>query len=58
MIITFPKSQRDEGELAPTYYEDHLLERVSALEIRLSQLSEQLGFGYEFLLKQAKTVEK
>lgn len=58
MIITFPKSQRDGDEIAPSYYEDHLLERVSAVEFRLAQLTEQITAGYEIILKQAKTAEK
>ncbi len=58
MIITFPKSQRNEEEIEPSYYEDHLLERVSLLEFRLAQVTEQVLSGYEFILKQAKAAER
>ncbi len=59
MIITFPPSLRHEEEqVSPTFYEDHLLERVSLLEFRLKQLSEQLAMSYEFISRQSTFFEK
>ena len=47
MIVVLPPSARHENIIAPTFYEDHLLERVSALELRLSQALEQLSRACE-----------
>ncbi|MGI8670322.1 MAG: tetratricopeptide repeat protein [Aridibacter sp.] len=58
MIVTVPPSLRHEEELIPSFYEDHLLERVSLLEFRLAQISEQLGMAYEFIYKQKEIFEK
>lgn len=59
MIVTFPTSQRHEEEIVPpSYYEDHLLERVSLLEFRLKQVSEQLAMAYEFISRQSELFEK
>ena len=58
MIITIPKSLRRQEEVTPSYYEDHLIERVSVLEFRVAQLAEQLAMGYEFISRQSKTAEE
>lgn len=59
MIVTFPPNLRREvEEVPPSYYEDHLLERVSLLEFRLKQLSEQLAMAYEFISRQSEFFEK
>ncbi len=59
MIVTFPPNLRHEiEEISPSYYEDHLLERVSLLEFRLKQLSEQLAMAYEFISRQSEFFEK
>ncbi len=58
MIITVPQSLRHEEEITPSYYEDHLLERVTLLELRLSQVTEQLAMAYEFIAKQSESFEK
>ncbi len=58
MIVTLPPSQKHEVGVSPTYYEDHLLERVTLLEFRLTQVSEQLAMAYEFISKQAESFEK
>ncbi|NNE99084.1 MAG: tetratricopeptide repeat protein, partial [Pyrinomonadaceae bacterium] len=58
MIVTFPKSLRHQEEITPSYYEDHLLERISVLEFRLAQLAEQLAMGYELISRQAKSAEE
>lgn len=58
MIVTFPKSLRHQDEITPSYYEDHLLERISVLEFRVAQLAEQLAMGYEFISRQSKTSDE
>ncbi len=59
MIVTFPSSQRHEAEMIPpSYYEDHLLERVSLLEFRIKQVTEQLAMAYEFISRQSESFEK
>ncbi len=58
MIVTLPPSMRHEDDVFPTFYEDHLLERVSLLEFRLGQITEQLAMAYEFISKQGDNFEK
>lgn len=58
MIVVFPPSVRHEDSIAPSYYEDHLLERVSLLELRLSQMMKQIGMAYEFIQREAKSFQK
>lgn len=58
MIVVLPPSFRHEDSIAPTYYEDHLLERVSLLELRMSQLTEQLVLAYEFIQREANSNQK
>lgn len=58
MLVVFPPSMRHDESIVPSYYEDHLLERVSLLELRLVQLGEQLKLAYEFIIREAKTFEK
>lgn len=60
MIVTFPASLRHEEEelIPPSFYEDHLLERVSLLEFRLKQVSEQLAMAYEIISRQSDFFEK
>ncbi|MGC2235073.1 MAG: tetratricopeptide repeat protein [Pyrinomonadaceae bacterium] len=58
MIVVFPPSIRHEEGIVPSYYEDHLLERVSLLELRLGQVTEQLKLAYEFISREAKSFQK
>lgn len=58
MLVVLPPSARHEAGIAPTFYEDHLLERVSLLELRVSQLTEQLVMAYEFIQREAKSSQK
>ena len=58
MIVVFPASVRHDEGVVPSYYEDHLLERVSLLELRLAQMSEQLKLAYEFINREAKSFQK
>lgn len=55
MLVVIPPSVRHEETLAPSYYEDHLLERVSILELRLAQIAERLSVALDLMLRQAKT---
>ena len=58
MLVVFPPSMRHDESIVPSYYEDHLLERVSLLELRLVQVSEQLKLAYDFITREAKTFQK
>jgi tetratricopeptide (TPR) repeat protein len=54
MIIVEPASARFEtGEVSPSS-DEHLLERISSLENRLSRLTEKLERGLDLLLRQAQ----
>lgn len=57
MLVVYPPSIQHEEMIIPTYYEDHLLERVSLLELRLSQMTEKLSLALELMLKQAGTIQ-
>lgn len=57
MLVVYPPSVQHEEMIIPTYYEDHLLERVSLLELRLSQMTEKLSLALELMLKQAGTIQ-
>lgn len=57
MIVVFPPSVRHEDSITPSYYEDHLLERVSLLELRLSQVMKQLGMAYEFIRRETESFQ-
>lgn len=54
----FPQSLKYDTNYVPSFYEDHLLERVSLLELRLAQVSEQLAMAYEFISREAKSFQR
>jgi tetratricopeptide (TPR) repeat protein len=54
MIIVEPPAARYESTESSTSNEEHLLERISALENRLARLSEKLERGLDLLLRQAQ----
>ncbi len=56
--MVFPQSLKFDTNHIPSYYEDHLLERVTLLELRLAQLTEQLAMAYEFIKREAKSFQK
>ncbi len=58
MLVVFPPSMRHEEGIVPSYYEDHLLERVSLLELRLAQVMEQLAMAYDFIRRETQSFEK
>lgn len=58
MLVIFPPAIRHDEGIVPSYYEDHLLERVSLLELRLAQVTEQLKMAYEFINGEVKTLQK
>ncbi len=57
MLVVYPPSMRHDEILIPSYYEDHLLERVSLLELRLAQITERMSVTLDLMLKQAQTIE-
>ncbi|MEJ7743991.1 MAG: hypothetical protein WKF73_16520 [Nocardioidaceae bacterium] len=58
MLVVFPPSIRHDDGIIPSYYEDHLLERVSLLELRLAQALGQLAMAYEFIRSEIKSFQK
>jgi len=54
MIVVEPASARYEGLDSGPSNEEHLLERISALENRLGRLTEKLDRGLDLLLRQAQ----
>lgn len=55
MLVVFPHSLKYDTNHVPSYYEDHLLERVTTLELRLSQITERLAATLDLMLRQTKT---
>jgi Tfp pilus assembly protein PilF len=58
LLVVFPQSLKFDTNHVPSYYEDHLLERVTLLELRLAQVTEQLAMTYEFIKREAKLFQK
>jgi len=58
LLVVFPQSLKFDTNHIPSYYEDHLLERVTLLELRLAQVTEQLAMAYEFIKREAKSFQK
>ena len=58
LLVVFPQSLKFDTNHVPSYYEDHLLERVTLLELRLAQVTEQLAMTYEFIKREAKAFQK
>lgn len=54
MIVVEPAAARYEGLESGSSNEEHLLERISALENRLGRLTEKLERGLDLLLRQAQ----
>lgn len=54
MLVVEPAAVRLDPAEAPALLEEHLLERVSALEYRLTRMTGQLEQCLEFLLRQAR----
>lgn len=58
LLVVFPQSLKFDTNHVPSYYEDHLLERVTLLELRLAQVTEQLAVAYEFIKRETKALQK
>lgn len=58
LLVVFPQSLKYDTNYVPSFYEDHLLERVSTLELRLAQVTEQLAMAYEFISREAKSFQR
>jgi len=58
LLVVFPQSLQFDTNHVPSYYEDHLLERVSLLELRLGQMSEALKIAMEIIREQGKIVKE
>jgi Tfp pilus assembly protein PilF len=58
LLVVFPQSLQYDTNHVPSFYEDHLLERVSLLELRLVQMSESLKIAMEIIREQGKIVKE
>ncbi len=58
MLVVFPPSTRHDDSITPTFYEDHLLERVSLLELHLAQTVEKIGMLSEVFAREAKELRR
>ena len=58
LLVVFPQSLKYDTNYVPSYYEDHILERVSLLELRLAQITEQLAMALEFISREAKSFQR
>ncbi len=58
LLVVFPQSLKYDTNYVPSYYEDHILERVSLLELRLAQMTEQLAMALEFISREAKSFQR
>lgn len=58
LLVIFPQSLKFDTNHVPSYYEDHLLERVTLLELRLAQVTEQLAMAYEFIKRESTASKK
>jgi tetratricopeptide (TPR) repeat protein len=57
MLVVTPPSTRNEPSIWNAYSEEHLLERISNLELRLTQVTDRLSKVLDLMLKQSKTVQ-
>ena len=58
MLVVFPNSLQYDTNHIPTFYEDHLLERVTTLELQLGQTVEKLEAAYDFINRCLELFEK
>ncbi len=58
MIVTIPPSLRFDMEEIPTFYEDNLLERVTFLELRFTQVVERVSKILDIMLRQTNAIQK
>lgn len=58
LIVVFPNSLQYDTNQVPSFYEDHLLERVTFLELRLAQVLEKLQMTYELFSRETEEFKK
>ena len=56
MLVVEPNSSRFEASQAGVSTNEHLLERISATENRITRLAERLERGLDLVLGQAQTL--
>lgn len=57
MLIVTPPSVRNEMIWSDAFPQEHLLERISLLELRLMQVTDRLGQALDLMLRQSRTVQ-
>lgn len=58
LLVVFPQSLQYDTNHVPSFYEDHLLERVSLLELRLTQVGDGLRIAMEIIREQGKIIRE
>ncbi|HQU83756.1 MAG TPA: tetratricopeptide repeat protein [Pyrinomonadaceae bacterium] len=58
LIVVFPNSLQYDTNQVPSFYEDHLLERVTFLELKLAQVLEKLQMTYELFSRETDEFKK
>jgi Tfp pilus assembly protein PilF len=58
LLVVFPQSLQYDTNHVPSFYEDHLLERVSLLELRLKQVGDGLRIAMEIIREQGKIIRE
>lgn len=58
LLLVFPNSLQYDTNVVPTFYEDHLLERVTLLELRQAQILERIEAASEYLKQGFETFHK
>lgn len=58
LLVVFPQSLQYDTNHVPSFYEDHLLERVSLLELRLTQVGDGLRIAMEIIREQGKILRE
>ena len=57
MLIVTPPINKNETIWADAYPPEHLLERVSSLELRMMQVVDRLGQALDLMMRQTRTIE-
>lgn len=57
MLIVTPPSVRNEMIWSDAFPQEHLLERISLLELRLMQVTDRLSQALDLMLRQSRTVQ-
>lgn len=57
MLVVVPPSAKNESLWSDNFPQEHLLERISLLELRLMQITDRLSQALDLMLRQSRTVQ-